>query len=84
MEILKIWRLLALLCGHEKAIGAHHVVLFADSEMVVGFGTILFIPFGKDIFRVAPARRARADIPGPVLFGEAYEGIQPKPFNFCS
>src|SRR6266850_2507795 len=54
LEIPQVRRLLALLCGHEKAVRAYHVVVFADSKMEVGFGAVLFRPFGKDVLRVAP------------------------------
>src|ERR1700687_2809368 len=41
LEMPQIRRLLSLLRGHEKAVRAHHVILFADGDMVVGFGTVL-------------------------------------------
>src|SRR5205823_11635193 len=30
------------------------VILFADRDMGIGFGTVLFGPFGKDILWIAP------------------------------
>jgi hypothetical protein len=38
-EVSQIWRLLVLLGGHQKAIGAEHIVLRTDADMLVAFGT---------------------------------------------
>src|SRR5215831_6541734 len=44
LEILQVRRLLALGGRHQEAIGADHVIVAADAEMPVGFGTVLFVP----------------------------------------
>src|SRR5262245_58084616 len=59
LEISQIRRRLVLLGGHQVAIRAHHVDLFADADMLVALGTN-----GLDPDRSAHAMVALDDGPG--------------------
>src|SRR5712691_520382 len=65
LEISQIRRSLAFLGRHQQAIGAQHVALRADKEVIVVLGTIDFAPewlriwFATVVFHHGPRTRQR-------------------------
>src|SRR5438132_9876837 len=46
VEVAQVRRLLALLRGHQIAVGAHKVVLLADHDVIIVLGAEVLVPFG--------------------------------------
>ena len=44
IEISQIWRLLTLSDRHQKAIRAQEIVVMSDDDVLVGYGTDIFLP----------------------------------------
>src|SRR5262249_9683767 len=44
LEIAQVRSALALLRGHQVAVPAHHVIFLAHDDVIVGLGTVFFVP----------------------------------------
>src|SRR5436305_4405300 len=62
LEIFQVGRLLALLGGHQAAVGAQEIVLLADDQLVVAFRAI---GFGPVRVRILVAPKGLVHAPGP-------------------
>src|SRR5262245_57529515 len=59
VEIPQVRRSLTLLGGHQETIGAQHIVLVADSNMIVVFSAVDLAPVGPRIWLATVALRDR-------------------------
>ena len=81
LEISQVRSLLALLGGHQIAVPAHHVIFLADDDVIVGLGTVFFVPVrvrlcaAPVVFHYRPGPRQRVVDHRDLVMGDVRIGL---------